>query len=285
MIFPMTRCTIIIPAYNEAAVIEAVVNKLRAARPHDEILVIDDGSNDATAPLAQKAGARVIHHKYNMGYGASLKTGMRHAASDTLVFFDGDGQHNPQDIQKLIDQLESNDMVVGARPKGSGAISRRSGKWFLYRVAEYLVGRKIPDLNSGLRTLRRSLALELIHLLPNGFSLTTTITLAMMSLGYQVEYVPIQIQERSGKSTVSIRDFFRTIMLILRMITLFAPLKIFIPTAITLAFIAIPSLTYDLLHTNISDTTVVLWLFCLIIFLFGLLADSISVANRKGTKQ
>jgi hypothetical protein len=172
-------------------------------------------------------------------------------------------------------------MAVGARPRGSGAWGRRSGKWFLYRVANYLVGRKIPDLNSGLRAIRRTLALQFTHLLPNGFSLSTTLTLALFRSGYRVSYIPIEVQERVGKSTVSPVDFFKTLFLILRMITLFAPLRIFLPACGLLLIIGIPSLIWDLWHHNITDTTVLIWVMTLVIFLFGLLADTISLVSRK----
>ncbi len=279
------RCSIIIPAYNEAKAISDVIQNLRQVRPEDEIIVIDDGSKDNTAALAQQAGARVIKHNVNTGYGSALKTGIRHASSEIVVFFDADGQHNPQDIEALVQELTHCDMVVGARPKGYGAIRRRSGKWFLYRVAEYLVSRKIPDLNSGLRAVHKETALAFMHLLPNGFSLTTTITLAMMRSGYQVHYLPIEIKTRIGKSTVSLTDFFRTLLLITRMITLFAPLKIYLPFSGILLIPGFISLAIDVQNKNLTDTTVILWLFSLIIFLFGLMADAIALTSRKGVNK
>jgi glycosyltransferase involved in cell wall biosynthesis len=273
--------TILIPAFNEAASIDKVIRKIRELCPRQEILVINDGSTDGTEAAARQAGARVINHPYNMGYGAAIKTGVRHARGAHLVFFDADGQHDPKDIPRLLEALGQSDMAVGARPVGTGAWGRRSGKWFLYRVANYLVGRSIPDLNSGLRAIRRSLALQFIHLLPNGFSLSTTLTLALFRSGYRVSYLPIQVQERVGKSTVSPVDFFKTLFLILRMITLFAPLRIFLPACGLLLLIGIPSLLWDLSQRNITDTTVLIWLMSLLIFLFGLLADTISLVSRK----
>lgn len=273
--------SIIVPAFNEEKSIAVVVDRLKSERPGDEILVIDDASRDKTAELAKAAGARVVRHPYNLGYGGALKTGIRHARNEILMFFDADDQHDPKDIGSIVKGLQNSDMAVGARPRSSGALYRRSGKWFLKRVANYLVGRSIPDLNSGLRAIRRNLALQFLHLLPDGFSLTTTITLALMRSGYMVTYVPIEYRERVGKSTVSFKDFFKTLFLIVRMITLFAPLKIFMPVSGILILIGLPFLIYDLFQQNITDTTVLLWLMGLVIFLFGLLADTISLVSRK----
>ncbi|HEX5033595.1 MAG TPA: glycosyltransferase family 2 protein [bacterium] len=278
--------SIIIPAYNEEAAIASVIEQVRRARPDDEILVVDDASTDRTAELASAAGAHVIRHRHNLGYGGSLKTGIRHARHETVVFFDADDQFYPEDIGKLVEALGDADMAVGERPQGSGALSRRSGKWFLYKVANYLVGYQIPDLNCGLRALRRDLAAQFLHLLPNGFSLTTTITLAAIRSGYQVNYLPIRLKERTtGKSRVSIRDFFRTMLLIVRMIALFAPLRIFIPASAFLAAVAVPCLVYDIFHRDIGDTTVLLWLASMMLFVFGLLADTVALVSRQGTRE
>jgi glycosyltransferase involved in cell wall biosynthesis len=280
-IMPHSPVTIIIPAFNEEKSISQVVARLQRARPRDEILVIDDASTDRTAELATEAGARVLRHQYNLGYGGALKTGIRHAAHSILMFFDADDQHDPADIAAIVQALETSDMSVGARPKGSGALYRRSGKWLLHRAANYLVGRKIPDLNSGLRAIRRELALQFIHLLPNGFSFTTTLTLAVIRSGYQVTYVPIAVKERVGKSTVSLKDFFRTFFLIIRMTTLVAPLKIFLPVSLFLLVLALPSLIYDIYRENITDTTVLLGTMSVFIFLFGLLADMVALVSRR----
>jgi len=275
--------SILIPAFNEEAAIGGVVERLKQIRPNDEILVIDDASTDHTSERAKAAGAHVVKHLHNLGYGGALKTGIRHAKGDVLVFFDADDQFDAEDIAPLVHALESCDMAVGERPKGSGALGRRSGKWFLYRVANYLVGYEIPDLNCGLRAMRRDLALQFLHLLPNGFSLTTTITLASMRSGYQVDYLPIKLRSRStGQSRVSPGDFFRTMLLIIRMIALFAPLKIFLPCSALLALMAIPFTIHDFLHVNIGDTTVLLWLAALVVFFFGLLADTVALVSRQG---
>lgn len=217
--------SILIPAFNEAPAIARVLAELRSARPEDEILVIDDGSTDGTGALAREAGARILTHSNNRGYGAALKTGIQNASHETVVFFDGDGQHDPQNIAPLLQKLHSHDMVVGARPPDTGSLGRRSGKWILNHLANFLVGVKIPDLNSGLRAIRRTRLLQFLYLLPDGFSLTTTITLALLRSGYPVFYVPVSCRARKGVSTVSPRDFFRTLRLILRMTLLFTPFK------------------------------------------------------------
>lgn len=278
--------SILIPAYNEEAAIATVIEQVRRARPGDEILVIDDASTDRTAEIAAAAGAHVLRHRHNLGYGGALKTGIRHAKHETVVFFDADDQFFPEDIGKLVQALDEADMAVGERPQGSGALSRRSGKWFLYKVANYLVGYEIPDLNCGLRALRRELAAQFLHLLPNGFSLTTTITLAAIRSGYQVNYLPIRLKDRTtGKSRVSIKDFFRTMLLIVRMIALFAPLRIFIPASAFMGVLAIPCLVYDIMHRNIGDTTVLLLLAGMMLFFFGLLADTVALVSRQGSRE
>lgn len=278
--------SILIPAFNEEAAIASVIEQVRRLRPGDEIIVIDDASTDRTAEIATAAGAHVIRHRHNLGYGGALKTGIRHAKHETIVFFDADDQFFPEDIDSLVGALSEADMAVGVRPQGSGALTRRSGKWFLYKVANYLVGYQIPDLNCGLRALRRDLAGQFLHLLPNGFSLTTTITLAAIRSGYLVNYLPIRLKDRTtGKSRVSIRDFFRTMLLIVRMIALFAPLRIFLPASAFLGALAIPCLIYDLVHRNIGDTTVLLLLAAMMLFFFGLLADTVALVSRQGSRE
>ncbi|HCU24290.1 MAG TPA: glycosyl transferase [Deltaproteobacteria bacterium] len=275
--------SILIPAYNEEQAIAQVITQLKQHRPQDEILVIDDASTDRTSEVAKMAGAHVVRHRFNLGYGGALKTGIRKASHETLVFFDADDQFYPEDIEILVRALDNADMAVGERPQGSGALGRRSGKWFLYKVANYLVKHPIPDLNCGLRALRREWVLNFLHLLPNGFSLTTTLTLAALRSGFQVEYLPIRLKKReTGKSRVSPKDFFLTMLLIVRMITLFAPLRIFLPTSAIFMALALPSLIHDLITWNITDTTVLLWMMSVVIFFFGLLADTVALVSRQG---
>ena len=222
--------SVIIPAYNEAEGLRDALVPLKelSVRHNWQVIVVDDGSTDNTSEIARGVGFEVVTLPYNIGYGAALKAGIRASDSDILVFMDGDGQHDPRNIRRLVRRIEPYDMVVGARRKG-GAESwiRKPGKWLLSRVADFLADMKIPDINSGFRAVRRTCAEEFTMIYPNGFSFSTTITLAMIRAGYSIKYVPIRIRPRLGrKSTVSQgRDGTKTILLILRCVVLFNPEK------------------------------------------------------------
>jgi len=219
--------SIVIPAYNEEKSITTVINELKERYKDYEIIVIDDGSSDKTFELANKTGIRVLRHFSNKGYGAALKTGIRNASSDIVLFFDADAQHNYDDVSKIIGAMDRFDMVVGARTKQSyRSYLRDSGKEFLSIIANYLAKTNIPDLNSGLRAIKKDVVVRFMHILPDTFSLTTTITLALLKGGYKVHYIPIITTKRLGKSSVKIKDGFRTILLILRIIMLFDPLRV-----------------------------------------------------------
>lgn len=281
--------TILIPAFNEAKTIKTVLKTLTTLYPKAEILVIDDGSTDETAHIVEKEDARLLKSHANMGYGASLKKGIRKASHPYLVFYDADGQHDPDDIGKLIRHLHDSDMVIGQRTKEAQVTMRRPGKWLLNTVAEYLVEQKIYDINSGLRALSKEDALRYINLYPNGFSLTTTLTLSMLKDGKDVMYIPINVQTRKeGKSQVHfLKDGLKTLLLIFRVIMLFNPLKIFIPLSLFLFLLGfIYSGVMLVLETNITDLSVIILITALQIFLFGLLADQISnFRQSKDTKE
>jgi glycosyltransferase involved in cell wall biosynthesis len=197
------KVSIIIPAYNEEKIIQNVINDIKKSRITDEIIVIDDGSIDNTYKQAKETGVIVLHHSYNQGYGAAIKTGIRHASGNVLLFIDADGQHKAEDIEKVIEPINEYDMVVGARSRHSKiSFLRRFGKTFLKIYASYLAGMEIPDLNSGFRAVKKDVAYEFIHLYPNGFSLTTTITMACIFSGYSIKYVSIDSLEREGKSKI-----------------------------------------------------------------------------------
>ena len=208
--------SILIPAYHVEKTIAGIVHRIRSLYPGHEILVIDDGSSDRTADEAQKAGAFVLSHPFNRGYGAALKTGLRRARGEIVVFLDGDGEHHPEDIQRLLNAMEEAHMAVGARAILYRGPLKRWGKWILTQTAQIIVQKKIPDLNSGLRALRRPLALRFLSRLPDGFSLTTTLTLLMFRGGYRVCYLPIRVSPRVGESTVRPLDFFKTFFRILK---------------------------------------------------------------------
>jgi glycosyltransferase involved in cell wall biosynthesis len=282
--------TIIVPAFNEEHGIAGVVDWIRASLDSSdltyEVLVVDDGSADRTADLARQAGARVIQHPGNRGYGEALKTGIRHAEHAWIAIIDADGSYPADQIPELARHLAVNDMVVGARTKAGAAIPliRRPAKMFLTWLASYLTETRIPDLNSGLRLFRRSLALEFLHILPSGFSFTTTITMAALNNGYAVQYVPVDYLKRTGSSKIRpIRDTLNFLMLILRMTLLFRPLKIFIPLSVLfalggLAFFAAGELLYSRLYTNAILFMAELAGMALMI---GMLADLINVRLKR----
>ena len=277
--------TIIIPALNEQEAIGGVVNNLVNGFPGAEVLVIDDGSTDNTARLAREAGARVISHEICYGYGTALKTGIRSSSREYVLFCDGDGQHSPDDVRNILDAAGDNDMVVGARDRRSHVpFSRMPGKMILKWFADFLAGTKIPDLNSGLRMFRREIILKYLHLMPHGFSFSTTSTFAMLKSQRKIKYVPITVVKRLGKSTVRPwRHGPVTIMLMLRLTILFEPLKIFLSVAAGLFIISVGSLAIDLTMGGggVGDTTVLMAVSSLIIFMFGLLCDQVSAMRRE----
>ncbi len=277
--------SIIIPAFNEAEAIKDVVRGLREKIPGAEIVVIDDGSRDGTGALAESAGAKVITHQQRLGYGSALTTGTRSTSRPYVLFFDGDGQHDPDDALKLIGECEGFDMVVGARGGDSHTPARRKpGKLILRWFADFLAGVKIPDLNSGLRIFRRETLLRYIHLMPHGFSFSTTSTFAMLKSRRRYKFVPITARKRSGKSTVrQWRHGPSTIMLMLRLTVLFEPLKVFLSVAGILLLLCAASLTVDLTTGagGVGDTTVLLAISSLSIFMFGLLCDQVSAMRRE----
>jgi len=288
-----SQITIIIPAYNVEKSIGQTLDGLRAWRDRAEIIVISDGSTDRTAEVAESAGYRVIRHRHNKGYGAALKTGIRAATGDIIVMMDADGEHNAAQISCLIDNFGDNDMVVGARAKGSHfPLIRRPGKWILGKVANYLAQTDIPDLNSGFRAFRKDVAKLFLHILPNGFSFTTTITLAFFKEGYNIGYVPIVTAPRFGsKSTVNpIRDGINTLMLIIRIIALFDPIKVFLPTSIALFLIGVAywigsGIFRYMSHAepafHIPTGAMLVMVSSVIVFMFGILADQVSAIRRE----
>ncbi len=278
--------SIIIPVHNEQNSMPKLLEGLRAWEKRAEIILVDDGSTDRSAEIATNAGFRVIRHRVNKGYGGALKTGIRAAAGDIIVMMDADSEHNADDIERLLDVFDDNDMVVGARGRGSNApLVRQPGKWLLRIVANYLTQTKIPDLNSGFRAIRKDVAKRFLHLLPNGFSFSTTITLALYKGGYSIAYVPIITSPRVGTSTVNpIKDGFKTLLYIVQMIALFDPLRVFIPTSIVLFLLGIGYWVWDIIareRINIPSGAIIVILASIIIFMFGILADQVSAIRRE----
>ena len=279
--------SIVIPAMNEAPAIGAVVEKLRAAAPWREVLVIDDGSIDETGARAAEAGARVVRHPYNKGNGAAVKTGIRNATGEFILIVDADGQHPPDDAQHLAALLGEYDLVVGARSTETQATpGRRAGNAALNALATYLTGRPIPDLTSGFRGARRECLREFIHLLPNGFSTPTTTTLAFIKAGYNVAFVPIHAQQRSGQSKIRFaRDGAKFFLILLKVITLFSPLRIFAPvSAAAFGIGALYGIINMLATGKIPNGAVLLILFGLMVLLVGLVSEQISSLRFEGPK-
>ena len=220
---------------------------------------------------------------HNKGYGAELKTGIRNARANTVVFFDADGQHNHEDVRRIASGIQEYDMVVGARDEESyQSYLRMPGKKILTSVANYLAETKIPDLNSGFRAIRKSVVKRFMHILPNTFSFTTTITLALFKSGYEIHYIPISTHKRVGKSTVKVRDGFRMFILILRMIMLFDPLKVFLPPSLILLSVGSIFVLYTLVTEYVIWKSGMLLIFSgITIFFFGLLADQVSNIRRE----
>jgi len=283
-----TEVTVIIPAYNEEEGIGKVIDKIKdtmeKVKASYEIVVIDDGSTDETATIVKEKSIKLIQHPYNKGYGAALKTGVKNAEGDIVLFIDADAQQNTDDIPRLLEPMEEYDMVVGRRTKGSKIpLLRRLGKFILSALANYLAGQKIPDLNSGFRAVKKEIVVKYMGILPDTFSFTTTITLATIKAGYNLKYVPIETGERVGSSKIKLfQDGFRFIMLILRTIVLFDPMKVFLPVSVVLFLAGFAYLVYNLiLYLNVPDTSILLIVSSLIVFFFGLLADLVSGLFKK----
>ncbi len=278
--------TIIIPAFNEERSIKAVLQEMMKRFPSSEIIVVNDGSTDKTSEIAKSTGVTVIDHNRNLGYGAALRTGTLKAQKEYVLFCDSDGQHTVTDVNRLIEECDNHDMVVGSRGQKSYVPhSRRPGKLILTKFANHLAGMDIPDVNSGLRMIRRNVLLKYIHLMPNGFSFSTTSTFAMLKSNRHIKWVPITVEKRIGTSTVrQWRHGPETMMLMLRLTILFEPLKVFIRAAMTLFLMTIVSFIIDVFSSgrlNVGDTTVFLGIATLMVFMFGLLCDQVSALRRE----
>lgn len=284
------KYSIIIPIFNEAKAIKKVIfdlsNYLKVNEINSvcEILVINDGSTDNTYDILNNIRLdelKIFSNPYNKGYGSALKLGARNARGKYLIFYDGDGQHNSEDVKKLIKESDEYDMVIGERRGYKGPFIRQPGKRILTWIASYLVDFKIPDLNSGLRIVDKEKFYKYAHLYPNNFSLSTTITMAFLKAGYNVKYIPIKINKRIGKSTVSPRDALHVFVLITRIITLFAPMRFFLPISMLFVLITVLSIIHDMMLSNISDTSIILFIATIFIFSFGVILDQIAAIRRE----
>src|SRR5687768_9493610 len=279
--------SIVLPAYNEADSIGRVVTELRRIANWHEVLVIDDGSDDGTGAAAKDAGARVIRHPYNKGNGASVKTAIRAAGGEWIAIVDADGQHPPEDASRLVARLGEYDLVIGARhPTTQASTGRRLGNAILNWLASYLTERPIPDLTSGFRAARRECLLEFIHLLPNGFSTPTTTTLAFIKAGYNVAFEPIDARARIGTSKIRLAsDGAKFLLILLKVITIFSPLRIFAPVS-ALAFVigAAYGAWNFIYHARIPNGAVLLLMFSLLILLVGLISEQIATLRFEGRR-
>jgi glycosyltransferase involved in cell wall biosynthesis len=277
--------SVVIPAYNEAGAIGDVVTAIAAAGPWHEVLVVDDGSADETCARAYAAGATVVRHPYNKGNGAAIKTGIRRATGEYVLILDGDGQHQAADAHRLVDRLGEYDLVVGARPRETQATHmRRAGNQLLNRFASHLTGRHIPDLTSGFRAARRDCLLEFLHLLPNGFSAPTTTTLAFIKAGYNVAFEPADARVRIGTSKIRLaHDGARFFMIILKIVTLFSPLRVFLPLAGATFLVGVVYGIWNvLMYARIPNGSVLLILFSVVVFLVGLVSEQIAALRLEG---
>ena len=280
--------SIVIPAKNEAVNLKVLLPELVTNFPRAEIIVVNDGSTDDTVDVCEQNGITVITHSYSKGNGASIKSGARTAVGDIIVFMDGDGQHKPGDISRLLEKLhEGADMVIGARSNESQAsVGRLVANTFYNKLATWISGHPILDLTSGFRAVKREKFLKFLYLLPNGFSYPTTITMAFFRAGFGVEYVPIDAAERQGKSHINLlKDGIRFFLIIFKIGTLYSPLKIFFPVS---AAFFITGLLYYLytfitMHT-FTNMSALLFMTSIIIFLIGLVSEQITALTYKDSE-
>lgn len=278
--------TIVIPAFNEQDGIGQTIDTLlkETEKFGFEIIVINDGSSDKTQEILEKKNITLINHPYNKGYGAALKTGIRASNTEYIATYDADGQHNPADLLNLWDNVGNCDMLVGMRGKDSHQDwARKPGKWVLKKAANFLTGRKIPDLNSGLRIIKRSALIGKMHLFSNAFSFSTTSTVAFMSMGYFVDYYPIKVNKRVGTSTVKqFKHGTSTLMIILRMVVLHNPMKVFFPVSLVTFLGGMAFGIYGFIeYSRFPNSAITATLMGALVFFMGLISDQISILNRK----
>jgi len=279
------QTSVVIPAFNEADDIADVVSGLRRSAAWHEILVVDDGSTDATSAAAQAAGARVVRHPYNKGNGASVKSGIREATGEYVLIIDADGQHEPADATRLVSRLGDYDLVIGARAHATQAtVARRLGNHLLNGLASYLTGRPIPDLTSGFRAARRQHFREFIHLLPNGFSTPTTTTLAFIKAGYNVVFEPVEARLRVGQSKIRLlRDGAKFSLIVLKVVTIFSPLRVFLPVSLASFAVGLGYAMWTIAtQSHVTNSSVLLIMLGVIVFLMGLVSEQIAALRFEG---
>lgn len=283
----MDNLDVVIPAYNEEAAIAGVIKGLRDVLGDScRIIVVDDGSQDKTAEKAQSEDVEVISHPYHIGNGASIKTGLRNTKSEIVLFMDGDGQHNPCEVPRLFAQIHRFDMVIGARDF-SGFSLRNLANRFYNRFASYVTQFGIMDLTSGLRLVRREIALKFLYLLPNGFSYPSTLTLAFLRTGRTINYVPVSLlQRRSGRSKVDLfSDGIRFVLIIIRIAIFFSPLRVFFPASLLFFISGLIYYLYTFISMHrFTNMAVFLLTTAVIIFMLGLVSEQISQLRMDRTE-
>lgn len=277
--------SIIIPAKNEAQGLQVLLPEIRATFPQAEVIVVDDGSHDETRAVCLKHGATVLSHPHSLGNGAAIKAGARAARGEVLLFMDADGQHQPQDILRLLEKIEQGyDMAVGARSKGSQAgVHRSVANGFYNWLATWMVGQKVADLTSGFRAARAEKFRKFLYLLPNGFSYPTTITMSFFRAGYPLAYVPIHAPRRIGKSHLRItRDGVRFLLIIFKVGTLYSPLKTFFPISLGFFLLGLSNYfyTYFTIH-RFTNMSALLFITSMLIFLIGLVSEQINALSYR----
>lgn len=281
----MNRLSIIIPAKNEAAALASLLPRLRELHPDAEILVMDDGSTDSTPLVCAEAGVACMSAPYSMGNGAAIKRGARAAKGDVLVFMDGDGQHDPLDVERLVMRLDQGfDMVVGARAWESQAGVGRGLANTLYNwLASRITGHAVLDLTSGFRAVRAARFREFLHLLPNGFSYPTTSTMAFFRSAYGVAYEPIKAAQRVGQSHIKpIRDGLRFLLIIFKIATLYSPLKLFVPASFVFFLLGCANYAWTFLHEGrLTNMSTLMWSAAVIVFLIGLISEQITALTYR----
>lgn len=277
--------SIIIPVFNEAPSVAPLIDKIHSLKlARAEVIVVDDGSTDGSAEIASRAGASVIRHPYNIGNGAAVKTGIRAARGKLILLMDGDGQHKPEDIPRLLKEASTYHMVVGARAKGSKMRFHRYAANLLYNwLASYVTKFKVEDLTSGFRVLARRDALRFIDLLPNTFSYPTTLTLAFLRSGLTVKYVPIQTLYRAGQSKISlVTDGIRFLLIITKIATLFSPFRVFLPVSVFFFLAGMVNYLYTYLaHGRFTNMSVFMFTTAVIVFMLGLVSEQIALLRME----
>jgi glycosyltransferase involved in cell wall biosynthesis len=285
----MASVSVIIPAFNEENTLGGIVREILGLHSHFEVLVINDGSTDKTAEVAAAAGAKVYSHPYNIGNGASIKTGIRMAQGEFLVFLDGDGQHDPGEIKNLLAFLPEFDMAVGARKLGEqSSVLRGLGNLLYNRLASYVAKFQVKDLTSGFRAVKADIARNFVYLLPNTYSYPTTLTLGILRTGRSLKYVPIKVRKRrEGKSRVRVfNDGVRFLMIIIRICTLYSPMRVFLPVSFSIFFLGLARYGYTFYYEGrFTNMSAILLLTSILIFMMSLISEQICQMRAENSEE